>query len=318
MEKTHNHKSQQNLIQLYIAPLHSLTTKEDLEEFFSKLSLKPMNLELVMDKTNDKICKGFGFVSFLKTTDIDVLLNQGHEVKNRTIYFEQYSTEEELYQKRQKANKKRVFASNIPKNMTDDELKDIFSVFGEILSAYKIRKYGTKRVMPYGYLFFKFEKSAQSCIKAGGLFINERHGFIYAEPYLKDKQKRVLNKEIRIESRKTFKKKNRGNIIKNEHQNVGNFNITQGNPYGDIYWGRGYANINQEQQSEYMRYEYERKLYFRQLKRRIREEVEFHNIKPTSVDYWVKYSDRIDILNRRLFGNTRINRGGKIKIIDIN
>lgn len=217
--------------QIYIGSLPSFTKKSNILDYFASLSVPVISIKVFTDK-NHKLCKGYAFVSLPDSYNVSPLLAQEHFILNRKVVFDVYTSGQKLQEKKRSIEKRRVFVSNIPQKMGNIELKEIFSRFGEVVTAYRIRKYGTGKLMPYGYLFFRQETAAASCVEDGGVFVSEEHGWVFAEPYSKDrgekekrraKRRRVLDQRRVGESSKNpgrFEKKarSRGQYISSENQ----------------------------------------------------------------------------------------------------
>lgn len=72
-------------------------------------------------------------------------------------------------------NKKKLYVGNLPYGVTSDELKSMFSEFGEIADAVVITDRGSGRSKGFGFVEFATEKDAQKAVDGmAGKEIEER------------------------------------------------------------------------------------------------------------------------------------------------
>lgn len=190
--------------QVYIGSLPSFTKKSNILDYFKSLSIPVSSIKVFTDK-NHNLCKGYAFVTLPEEFDTSAFLAQEHFILNRKVVCDVYTSGQRLEEKKRSIETRRVFVSNIPQKMGNIELKRIFSRFGEVVTAYRIRKFGSGKLMPYGYLFFKEENNAKTCVEDGGVFVSEEHGWVFAESYSKDrgeKEKRRVQRKRALEQRK--------------------------------------------------------------------------------------------------------------------
>lgn len=309
MENTTCNKVRTFPLNVYIAPLQTNTTESDIDSYFNSHGVTLTNINL-LKKKNTNLCKGFAFVEISPDSNIQNLSEKKeHFILNRRVFLHFFSSKEELEEKREITNKKRVFVSNIPSNMSNDDLKFYFSKFGVVLSGYRIKNHKSKRLMPYGYLFFENEESATACVRTHKIFFNDQHGFMYAEPYIQDRKAKEFFKKQRkneVQNDQKFLKKSHhakfkeNSLNDNNPKNLPRSLDVQSSGY-DNYKNRGEKiedlgyrkNHFVKEENRKISIEFEgrwiliSKNELRNLKRKIREEVEFHSLKPTEVRYWL-------------------------------
>lgn len=61
-------------------------------------------------------------------------------------------------------NKKKLYVGNLPYTVTSDELKSMFSEFGEIIDAIVITDRGSGRSKGFGFVEFAAEEDAQKAV----------------------------------------------------------------------------------------------------------------------------------------------------------
>lgn len=321
MEKV-TQSSQSPSNNIYIAPLPSQTKEADLAEYFESNGIPIININVITNNSNG-FCKGYAFVKLHPTVNTKCFNEENiHWILGRKVFFSFFRSQQELEAKKEITNRKRVFVSNIPQEMKDSELGKVFSQFGEVLSAYRIRKHGTGRPMPYGYLFYEKEKSASMCINAGKVLVSQTHGFIYVEPYVRNRRAKELFKikrkqtaiqdQVDLRQKKCFFKNeeyshHKGYFTKNMNPGI----INSGNKINNGFLENfHHEKINKSSENE-RRYSWVLENERHRLKQLRRREARFHRLKPSSAGYWDSSENRNGLLkNSCRLQNLRLNRCG--------
>lgn len=63
-------------------------------------------------------------------------------------------------------NKKKLYVGNLPYTVTSDELKSMFSEYGELVDAVVITDRDTRRSKGFGFVEFADEEAAKKAIEA--------------------------------------------------------------------------------------------------------------------------------------------------------
>lgn len=119
------------------------------------------DLVLIKDKKTGK-CAGFGFITFEAETKLDQEIlgkieKNKHFISGRELKVERHLSGESLQNHLESQHKKRLFIRNLPKKLSDQELGEFFSRFGEIESAYRVKIQSQNRLTNYGYVTFTEE-----------------------------------------------------------------------------------------------------------------------------------------------------------------
>lgn len=73
-------------------------------------------------------------------------------------------------------NKKKLFVGNLPFSLTEDEMRDIFSEFGEIVSVNLITDKFSGRPKGFGFVEYTTEEAAQAAVESlDGKEVNGRN-----------------------------------------------------------------------------------------------------------------------------------------------
>jgi len=182
--------------------------------------------------------RGFAFLN-VPNSEVSLVLGRVYPYKGRMLRFE-------LKSKKISGIKqtRRVFISNVPNEITDEELRAVFAFFGKVKYGYIIRSEGNGH---FGFIEFENEKGVQNALQNYGRhFLFER--WVKVEHFNKDKVKGL---EQPIER---FRCNQYQSFIEEEFSNEaydGNYNnlITERNCWDrdldceDYY---EYSNINRE------------------------------------------------------------------------
>lgn len=119
------------------------------------------SIKLIFDKVSG-FCKGFGHVEFFSRQDQELVLNRKFTLEGRDLFTEPYFEGTRLKNKSESFHVRRIFISNIPQDVTDQELQKAFSIYGKVESAYRIVT-SNQQKKPFGFILFHEEKAAIEC-----------------------------------------------------------------------------------------------------------------------------------------------------------
>jgi RNA-binding protein Musashi len=123
-----------------------ILTSDTLKEYFLKFG--PIaELSLLKDPIS-AISRGFGFVTFLEPRTLDRVLKQNHIIDHKMIQTKRVipRAEEDRVEK--------IYVGGIPLGVDNEELKDFFVKFGEVLDAYIMFDPSTKQSQGWGFVTF--------------------------------------------------------------------------------------------------------------------------------------------------------------------
>lgn len=190
---------------IYLSSLPSSVSENQLKLLFGRFG-EIKSIKLFMDK-KEGFCRGFGSMTFVTGTNIDRIFSIEHTLQGRTILCEPYIDQKCKLKNLKKLNsRKKIFVSNIPSWMTNNDIKDFFSQYGKVESAYRIQRHGSNRKMPFGYTSFYEVSSAEKCLEEGFKFMGNKFGFMLFDKYTKDKKERDKIKNSRERKIREYKK----------------------------------------------------------------------------------------------------------------
>ena len=288
----------------FISPLPAKFEKQELEALISSSIGEVKNLKVVMDK-NQWYCQGFGFVTFKK----DLINIDGKKLNfmGRSIEITKYKFGKELENSLEEDYKKRIFLKNVPYWMNENIIKNRFSIFGDVISAFKIKNKqgGHSRC---AVLNFKNEDSAKKCVKKKSLSVynkqNSRREKILVLPYNKTNSMKSCKgnsdnlKPVPLKNKDNFIKylcKNENGIrsmVENNETNSISRNFYSSMPIEYSYYNQDFKN------PRFSKYDFTPKF------------VNNHHLKPTQIEYhmitpiihdqinlrWKRHKKKFDIL----------------------
>lgn len=155
---------------IFVGGLDPCTTEEDLTEYFSKFGKVVERLIKVDIKT--KRSRGFAFIGFKSPDAVDKVLEvYEHILHGKKIDCKRAMTKEDAYSlnKTLKDSCRKVFISNIPKELTKKDLYDLFIGFGRINDFNLIFK---KKETGFLYIIFDNEDDALNLIEKKYVEVN--------------------------------------------------------------------------------------------------------------------------------------------------
>lgn len=188
---------------IFVGGLDADTTEEDLTEYFSRFGRVVERLIKVDLKT--KRSRGFAFIGFKTPEAVDRVLEiDHHRLKGKKIDCKRAMTKEDAYSlnKNLKESCRKVYISNIPRELSKDDLKAFFREFGKMVDFNLIFK---KKETGFLYIIFESEEVAVSLIERKSVEIN---GF-----------RLEIQKAIPKESKDGQEEESRGTAAQQTYQN---------------------------------------------------------------------------------------------------
>lgn len=186
-------KNQQKSFKIFLGSLPPKTTKSLVLKTFAEFgSVKAVYLQF---NRRNKFCKGSGYIVFNEKEAFERVLDTEIFILKRKIFKEPFLRGRKLKIKKKEFTSKRIFVTDIPCNMSDGKLGELFRQFGRVEQAYRITCCnGSKQ--PYGFVLFRDSCSALKCHKEGK--VESEGGFIFCRLFEKkdeERQKKKLGDE---------------------------------------------------------------------------------------------------------------------------
>ncbi|MED6118747.1 hypothetical protein PIB30_005585 [Stylosanthes scabra] len=110
--------------------------------------------------------RGFGFVTFANSAVADEVLSQEHTIDGRVVEVKRTVPREDM-EVTCVFRTKKIFVGGLPQFFTDDELKEYFSTYGNIVECQIMLDRKTGRSRGFGFVTFDNEDSVEKVFSAG-------------------------------------------------------------------------------------------------------------------------------------------------------
>lgn len=153
---------------IYIDSIHQKLTKSKVQAALERFAnIANLNLPKIK-KGKKKVLMGYGTMEVKDTFSFKNLLSQEIYLKGKKIHLESFDFERDTMEAKHRSYLNRlVFASNVPKKMSNEELKNICQAhFGPVYSTSKSVA-SSGRIKPFGFILFQTEESATASSLAG-------------------------------------------------------------------------------------------------------------------------------------------------------
>ncbi|AQK59717.1 uncharacterized isoform X1 [Zea mays] len=140
------------------------TTEESFSKHFEKYGA--ITDSVIMKDKHTKMPRGFGFVTFSDPSVIDKVLEDDHVIDGRTVEVKRTVPREEMITKDGPKTRK-IFIGGLPPSLTEDELKDHFSSYGNVVEHQIMLDHSTGRSRGFGFITFESEDSVERVISEG-------------------------------------------------------------------------------------------------------------------------------------------------------
>lgn len=169
------------MYKVYVGCLPASCTAEQLSELFSRYGT--VVDAKVSRKPGSKLCSGNGTFACSDKASFDAIIaKRTFDLNGRVVFCEGKLTGEELILKNQLLSRKRVYLSNLPSNVTDQEIEDSMRAFGPVQNGYRIKSLANKP-RPFGFVTFMDEPSAERAIELGFILLKDQ--IVYISPFKK-------------------------------------------------------------------------------------------------------------------------------------
>lgn len=154
---------------LFVGGLAFTTTEKDLEKYFRKFGdIEKVNI--VKDRKT-KASKGYGFVFFASQDPVDQITSQKHTIKGRLVDCQEAKKKDEKKSYKEQLSKTRIFVTCLGESVNNADMRNYFSQFGPLKSAYVIRDPDTERSLGFGFVIFEKPGDARKIIRKEGLVL---------------------------------------------------------------------------------------------------------------------------------------------------
>eukprot|EP01103_Thecamoeba_quadrilineata_P000694 TRINITY_DN10606_c0_g1_i1.p1 TRINITY_DN10606_c0_g1~~TRINITY_DN10606_c0_g1_i1.p1 ORF type:complete len:359 (+),score=38.85 TRINITY_DN10606_c0_g1_i1:118-1194(+) len=145
---------------LFIGGLSWDTSNEGLRNYFSKYG-EVVDAVIMRDRLTSR-SRGFGFVTFNDDTTAEIVAQETHVIDGRTIEAKTAVSREEMAVRGFKTRK--IFVGGLSINTTEEEFKNYFEQFGNVMDAQIMLERETGRPRGFGFVTFEKEESVEKVL----------------------------------------------------------------------------------------------------------------------------------------------------------
>jgi heterogeneous nuclear ribonucleoprotein A1/A3 len=162
--KTSEQKNEEGKI--FVGGLNIETTDENLRNYFSQYGELT---DCVVMRTDNGMSRCFGFLTFKDPSVIDEILKKKHNLDGKDIDPKRAIPREE----QEKTEK--IFVGGVKPEVTEEEFKEYFSQFGNVVEATLMSNKDTGRPRGFGFITFDNDQSVEAVLaKQGEIIIKDK------------------------------------------------------------------------------------------------------------------------------------------------
>lgn len=156
---------------IFLGSLPGNLVERDIEQYFCQFA-QVLRVSLKKKTSVPYSNRGFAHLTVASADDVQSILSQEHYFFGRKIKCMQYVKGEELEAAKLDLENRRVFLTGLPLSVTDQELRLIFSQYGDIESGYRTKQQSTQQLSCFGYVTFRRAAEADYVLQLKHLWIH--------------------------------------------------------------------------------------------------------------------------------------------------
>ncbi|WCJ39505.1 RNA-binding (RRM/RBD/RNP motifs) family protein [Euphorbia peplus] len=149
---------------LFVGGVSWETTADTFTNYFSKYG--EITDSVIMTDRHSGRPRGFGFITFADPAVTDKVLEEEHIIDGRAVEVKRTVPREDI-DTRGVVRAKKIFVGGIPPVLTADELKEYFSIYGNIVDYQIMLDHNTGRSRGFGFVTFDSEDSVEDIFSEG-------------------------------------------------------------------------------------------------------------------------------------------------------
>ncbi|XP_027342189.1 heterogeneous nuclear ribonucleoprotein 1 [Abrus precatorius] len=157
-------RRESSLGKLFVGGISWETSEESFFKYFNKYG-EVIDSVIMMNRHSGRP-RGFGFVTFADSAVADEVLAHEHTIDGRVVEVKRTVPREDMEVVGVLKTKK-IFVGGIPQFFTDDELREYFSPYGNIVECQIMLDHKTGRSRGFGFVTFDSEDSVDNVFSVG-------------------------------------------------------------------------------------------------------------------------------------------------------
>lgn len=149
---------------IFIGGLSWETTTEKLVDHFKKYG--EIIDSVIMKDRGTGHPRGFGFVTYSDSSAIDAVLKDAHTLDGRTVEIKRSIPRENMDLIKGPKTKK-LFVGGLPSSVADEELKNYFKKYGNVVESQIMQDRNTGRSRGFGFVTFDSEQTVEDILTLG-------------------------------------------------------------------------------------------------------------------------------------------------------
>ncbi|KAL9157035.1 hypothetical protein ABFS82_09G118900 [Erythranthe guttata] len=149
---------------LFVGGIAWETSEESFSRYFRKYG-EITDSVIMMDKISGRP-RGFGFVTFADADVADKVLQEDHVIDGRAVEVKRTVPREDV-QGRGVLKTKKIFVGGLPLSLNEDDLREYFSSYGDIMEHQIMLDHKTGRSRGFGFVTFESEDAVEKIFSDG-------------------------------------------------------------------------------------------------------------------------------------------------------
>ncbi|TXG68587.1 hypothetical protein EZV62_003522 [Acer yangbiense] len=148
---------------LFVGGVSWETTEDAFADYFSQYG-EIVDSILMMDRYTGRP-RGFGFVTFADPAIADQILEKNHVIDGRAVEVKKTVPREEMV--KEVLETKKIFVGGMPPSLTEDDLEEYFSSYGNIVENQIMLDHITGRSRGFGFVTFETADAVEKVLSWG-------------------------------------------------------------------------------------------------------------------------------------------------------
>lgn len=159
------HDSSSSAGKLFVGGIAWETSEDSFNRYFSKYG-EITDSVIMLDKVSGRP-RGFGFVTFADAEVADKVLQEEHVIDGRAVEVKRTVPREDMQGRGGVSKTRKIFVGGLPLSLNEDDLRDYFSSYGNIVEHQIMLDHKTNRSRGFGFVTFENEDAVEKIFSNG-------------------------------------------------------------------------------------------------------------------------------------------------------